>query len=114
MENNESIILITGDRMGSGSDELGKILIKSFISSLTELPLPPNAVIFVNSGVQLAAEGSNVIADLQALSGKGTKILSCGTCVNYYSLGEKLAVGEITNMPTITGYLTSTARLVTL
>jgi len=44
MDKNESVILITCDRIGSGSEELGKILIKSFINSLTELPVPPKTI----------------------------------------------------------------------
>ena len=107
-------VLITSDRLGNGSDELGRILIKGFLFSLTELSVPPKAVIFINSGVHLATEGSNTIADLQVLSGKGTKILVCGTCLNYYKLTDKLAAGEVTNMMEIAGLLTSAAKLVTL
>ena len=109
-----AVVLISSDRMGQGEDELGRILIKGFIFSLTELPVPPKAVIFINSGVRLAIEGSNTLADLQTLTGKGVKILACGTCLNYYSLTDKLAVGEVTNMMEIAGLLTSSAKLVTL
>ncbi|MCL2139562.1 MAG: sulfurtransferase-like selenium metabolism protein YedF [Treponema sp.] len=112
MDRNESVILISSDRIGSGSDELGKILIKSFIYSLTELPVPPKTIIFMNSGVKLVTEGSNTIEDLEILSGKGTSILACGTCVNYYSI--KLGVGEITNMVSIAGFLNSAERVITL
>ena len=112
--NKGTTILITSDRMGNGSDELGRILIKGFLFSLTGLPVSPKAVIFINSGVHLAAEGSNTIQDLQTLCGKGTKVLACGTCLNYYSLTEKLAVGEVVDMFTIVGYLTTAANLITL
>ena len=107
-------IFISTDRLGSGNDELGKILMKGFVFSLTELPVVPRAVIFINSGVHLAAEGSNTVADLQTLCGKGTTILACGTCLNYYALTEKLAVGEVVDMFTIAGYLTTAEKLVTL
>lgn len=107
-------ILISKNHMGEGSEELGKILIKGFIFSLTELPVPPKAVIFVNSGVYLSTKGSNTLADLQILADKGTEIRSCGTCLNYYSLTEQLEVGEIADMFAIAGYLNSAQNTITL
>ena len=108
------IVLITGDQIGAGCEELGKILIKGFLFSLSELSVPPTAIIFMNSGVRLAVEGSNAVEDLRTLVKKGTKVLACGTCLNYYKLTEKLSVGEVTDMFSITGYLVSAARLITL
>ena len=107
-------VLITKDMMGDGSEELGRILIKGFIFSLTELPVLPKAVIFLNSGVRLAVEGSNTLADLQKLSDAGATVLACGTCLNYYGLTEKLAVGEVTDMFGITGHLAAPGKLITL
>ena len=109
-----AIVLISSEKLGSGSDELGKILMKGFLFSLTELPLPPRVVIFINSGVHLAAEGSNTLADLQTLCGKGSKVLACGTCLNYYALTEKLAVGEVVDMFTIAGFVTTAEKLISL
>ena len=107
-----TVVFISADIMGRGSDELGRILLKGFIFSLTELPVPPGAVIFINSGVHLCIKGSNTLEDLRVLSGKGSKILACGTCLNYYALTDKLAAGEITDMYTITSYLSSAGRLI--
>jgi len=95
-------VVIGRDTMGKGAEELGKILIKGFIYSLTELPMPPKYVIFFNSGVYLTSTEANTIDDLKKLEEKGTQILTCGTCVNYYELQDKLAVGEIVNMYEIT------------
>lgn len=107
-------VLITADQMGRGSEELGKILIKGFVFSLTELAVPPTAVIFLNSGVKLATEGSNVVEDLHTLFVKGSKIISCGTCLNYYALTDKLAAGESSDMFGITGYLDSAVKVITI
>ena len=35
------------------------------------------------------------------MADNGVKIISCGTCLDFYGLKEKLAVGEISNMYTI-------------
>jgi len=115
MPSNEGVtVLITSNQIGRGNEELGKILIKGFLFSMTELPVPPKAVIFMNSGVHLVAEGSNTVEDLRTLSAKGTKVLSCGTCLNFYSLMDKVAVGEVTDMFGIVSLLSSAARLITL
>ncbi|MCL2146986.1 MAG: sulfurtransferase-like selenium metabolism protein YedF, partial [Synergistaceae bacterium] len=100
--------------MGDGAEELGKILIKGFIYSLTELPAPPEYVIFLNSGAFLTSDGSNTIDDLKKLENKGAKILTCGTCVNFYGLQDKLAIGTITNMYGITEIMVSTGAVINI
>ena len=56
---------------------------------------------FFNSGVKLTTEGSPCLDDLEKLQDNGVEIISCGTCLDYYGLKEKLKVGEISNMYTI-------------
>ena len=93
--------LITQDTLGHGSRELGAILMKSFFYTLSEFMPLPRALLFINSGVQLTVEGSPVLPSLQALAAKGVNIQSCGTCLDYYHLPDKVVVGGITNMYTI-------------
>ena len=107
-------VVISKNKMGDGAEELGKILIKGFIYSLTELPVPPESVIFLNSGAYLTSEGANVIDDLKKLEEKGTKILTCGTCVNYYKLHDKPAVGTIVNMYDITEKMAAAASVINI
>lgn len=108
------VVAISKNVMGDGAEELGKILIKGFIYSLTELATPPHAVIFFNSGVDLAVEGANTIDDLKTLERKGVTILSCGTCLNYYELQEKLAVGQVANMYEITQTMASATNTINI
>jgi len=114
MSSDNFVVAISADTMGNGSEELGKILVKAFIYSLTELPVPPDVLVFFNSGVHLTSNESNTIDDLKALEEKGTKMLICGTCVNYYGLQEKLAVGTISNMNEITQMMADAARLINI
>jgi len=107
-------ITIGSDQMGNGSIDLGKILIKSFIYSLTELAIPPSHIIFFNSGVHLTSNTSNTLDILESLKEKGTSILSCGTCLNYYNLTEKLAIGEVANMYEITEILSQADKIINL
>ena len=93
-----TVVVLSSNQMGNGSEELGQILMKGFIFALTELDELPSTVLLYNSGVKLSTEGSNSIEDLKTLQAQGVEILSCGTCLNYYELTEKLQVGEVTNM----------------
>lgn len=94
----DTVVVLASDQMGSGDAELGRILMKSFVYALSELDQPPAKVLLYNSGVKLAAEGADTLADLRKLAERGVEILSCGTCLNYYGLTEQLGVGSVTNM----------------
>ena len=91
-------IAIGSDKMGVGGEELGKILIKSFIYTVKETTPWPTTIVLFNSGVYLTCEGSEVLDDLKALADEGVEIISCGTCLDYYNIKDKLKVGEIGNM----------------
>ncbi len=68
---------------------------------LTEVEPYPKALLFLNSGVNLTVTDSPVIEHLRVLESKGVEILSCGTCLDYFNLKDKLGVGGVTNMYTI-------------
>ncbi len=92
------VVAVGGDHMGRGSEELGKILIKGFIFALSQRETPPAAVLFFNSGVRLVLDGANTVEDVRALVDKGSRVLVCGTCVEYYRCRETIAAGEIVTM----------------
>ena len=92
------VVAIGANKMGEGNDELGQALIKAFVFALTQQDELPGTVIFYNGGVNLSCEGSPVLEDLQKLVAEGVSVISCGTCLNFYGLKDKLAVGEVSNM----------------
>jgi selenium metabolism protein YedF len=108
------IFLITADQLGISAEEPGKKLIQTFLYSLAQLPKAPEFILLLNTGVKLAAEGSEVLDNLKTLAEHGTDIRSCGQCLNYSGLTEKLAVGKITNMMEVVELLTSSRRTVTI
>ena len=71
---------------------------KSFFHALNESSVLPREIFFVNSAVRLTCQGSPVLAKLEELKEKGVQIFSCGTCLDFYHLNDKLAIGEVTNM----------------
>jgi selenium metabolism protein YedF len=108
------IFLITGDQIGISAEEPGKKLMQTFLYSLAQLPKAPEIILLINAGVKLAAQGSEALDNLKTIAEHGADIRSCGQCLTYYGLTEKLAVGKITNMMEIVEFLTSSRRTVTI
>ena len=98
-------IFIAKDAIGSGSEELGRKLMKAFLYTLTQLENKPACLLFMNSGVKLCVDGNDSLPNLQTLQRNGTDILVCGTCLDYFNISDKLQVGKISNMYDIAGHL---------
>ena len=96
-----TVVAVSSDKMGSGNDELGKVLMKGFLFAVTQLDELPKTMLFYNGGATLTTEGSDSLEDLKSLEAQGVEIMTCGTCLDYYGLKEKLAVGTVTNMYSI-------------
>lgn len=111
---NDCVMLITSNRFGSGPEEFGGLLMKNFIHSLLEATNQPSRMIFLNSGIFLTTEGSDVLESLEKLSGLGVEILSCGLCLDFFGRKEKLKVGGTTNMLAITEDLIGVKRVIRL
>jgi selenium metabolism protein YedF len=108
------VVLIPCDSMGRGDDELGSILIRSFLHTLNEVEPLPDTMIFLNAGVKLTVEGSPVLEDLAGLERRGVEILACGTCLGHFRIKEKIAVGEVSNMYSIAETLLGAQKVVAL
>lgn len=68
---------------------------------MTQLDTLPKTMLFYNGGATLTTEGSDSLEDLKSLEARGVEIMTCGTCLDYYGLKDKLAVGTVTNMYSI-------------
>jgi len=107
-------IFISSNKMGKGNDELGEILMKGFIYTLTESKPYPKSILLVNSGVKLSTENYDTVQNLKILEESGVEILSCGTCLDYYGLKESLKVGSITNMYTIVDIMKNSSQTISI
>ncbi len=105
-------VAIDSEEMGKGDSELGEALMKGFIYALTQAEELPATILFYNSGAKLVVEGAKTLEDLQYLEGQGVQILTCGMCLNFYKIEDKLAVGNVTNMYEIVDKLTKSAHIV--
>ena len=106
------VVYINSHLLGIGDEALGSFLMKAFLKTLMDLERRPDRLILINSGVQLASEDSKVLETLMVLSEKGVEIVSCGTCIDFYGLKDKMKVGAISNMYDILQSLLEADRVI--
>lgn len=106
------LVVLSADHMGEGAEELGKILLKSFLYALTQQDELPDTILCYNGGAKLTCEGSESLEDLKDLAARGVEILTCGTCLNFYGITEKLQIGSVTNMYDIVERMSSADRVI--
>ena len=106
------VVQVTGDTMGTGDNELGALLMRSFLKTQAQLERRPDTIVFYNRGVTLCCEGSPLLDDLRALEDAGVEIIACGTCLNFFELVDRLAVGRVTDMLEIAGRLAGAGSIV--
>lgn len=93
-----NVYLITAGTVGLGNEELGAILMRSLIKNLVTAETRPSALVLMNDGVKLACVGSELLEDLRQLAERGTEVLCCGTCLDFFKLKDKLAAGSVGGM----------------
>lgn len=107
-------IVVGQNKLGNGDDKLGEILIKGYIFALSESDIIPTDMLFLNSGVKLAVEESAVLEGLKKLADKNVKIQVCGTCLDFYGLKDKIAIGEISNMYSIVETMNESDKVINI
>lgn len=106
------VVFVASRLFGVGEEELGRILMRAFVKTLKDIEPRPAQAVFANSGVFLTTEGSDLIDDLRELERLGVEVISCGTCLDYYKLVDRLRVGRSTNMYEIASALAGADRVV--
>jgi len=109
-----TVLLVSSSTLGRGDDELGNVLMRSFIHTLGESDIKPHKIIFMNSGVKLVAQGSEVIDDLRALEKESVEILACGTCLGHFGLKDAVKAGRISNMYEIAMALMKATKVISI
>ena len=69
-------------------------------------------MIFYNGGAKITCEGSDSLEDLKNLESQGVEIVTCGTCLDYYGMKDKLAAGTVTNMYDIVESMKKAGKIV--
>ena len=106
------VIVISSDKMGEGNEVLGHKLLKAFIFAITKQDKLPKTMLFYNMGAHMTCEGSEVLEDLKLLESEGVEIMTCGTCLDFYGIKEKLCVGTVTNMYDIAETMEKASKII--
>ncbi|MCX6065461.1 MAG: DsrE family protein [Chloroflexi bacterium] len=109
-----SVILITNDGMGQADIPLQHTLIGKYLELLLAGGDLPAALCFYTNGVKLVVEGSPVLAQLTALEQKGTRLVVCSTCLNYFGLTGATKVGIVGGMGDILTAQAQADKVITL
>lgn len=112
--NGERVLLITSDQLGSGPEDLGRLLMKNFIHTLLETEPQPDRMLFLNSGVLLAVHGAETVEALVKLEERGVELFACGLCLDYFHKKDQLAAGSVTNMFSTAETLLGAASIIRL
>jgi selenium metabolism protein YedF len=107
-----TVVLVTSDQFGQGDPQLGQVLMKNFLFTLTEGDAAPDLMLFVNGGARLTVAGSEVLEPLRQLMDRGTDIATCGLCLEFFHLKEELAVGRVSNMLETVNALQGAGRVI--
>lgn len=110
----EKIIIINDESFGKGDEALGKRLMGAFLRKIWASPVKPETIILYNSGVKLAARGSEVLDAMNGLHEAGIDILACGTCIDHFNLRDDLIAARVSNMEEIVGYMMNNERVLTI
>lgn len=108
------VVYVSSETLGRGDEGLGAVLMRAYLDTLAQFAKEISHVIFINSGVKLAVEGSPVLEQIQALERMGAQVLCCGTCLNHFKLAQKLQVGSVSNMLAILEVLSKAQRVMNL
>jgi len=106
------VIVFSSDKMGEGEEELGRMLMINFIKAIKDLDVLPKKLVFYNNGVKLGASDSVLCDHLKEIETMGVGLLFCGTCVNFYSLQDKIKIGTLSNMFEIAQVMASAGNVV--
>ena len=106
------LVVLSANTMGAGDAKLGTSLMKAFVFALTKQDQLPDTILCYNTGACLTCEGADTLEDLKLLESEGVTVLTCGTCLDFYGLKEKLAVGGVTNMYDILERMENAAQII--
>lgn len=110
----EWVLFVGRNVLGEGDPALGASLIKMFFYTLLQSGDLPAKIMLVNNGVKLATIDEQVVEHLKEIEAKGTKIMVCGACLNFYGLAEQLKAGGVSNMYDILSSMQASPKVITL
>ena len=112
--NDQTVLVFSRNGLGHAPEDLQQKLAAKFLQLNLDANTLPAKILFYTDGVKLACDGSPVIDTLRALKERGVELILCSTCLDYFSLREKVAVGIVGGMPDIIEAMNSAGKVISL
>lgn len=96
-----TVLVFSANGMGSAPQELQHLLADKFLRLLLDGGALPAKILFYTDGVKLACQGSPLLESLRQMQEGGVELILCSTCLDYFGLRERVAVGIIGSMADI-------------
>jgi selenium metabolism protein YedF len=109
-----TVVVLGSANIGRGDDTLGAVLTRNFLRMLRDNEPRPATLIFINTGVRLTTEGTPVLEEMLELEKLGVELLSCGTCLDFFNIREKLIAGRASNMGEIYAQLGAAGKVISM
>ena len=112
-----TVVLVTREGLGSvgGADaKFGIEMFDRFLHTLEGRTDRPRAMCFYTDGVKLVRKDSPVVMSLKLIEGLGTRLVVCKTCLEYFGLKDRVAVGTVGGMNDIVKLLMEADHVVTI
>lgn len=107
-----TFLYLNSDQMGRGNEELGRKLLGIFLEKLADSDVTVDVIGCVNNGIHLTTKGSPVIDSLRKLQEKGTRIATCGTCLDFHQKRNELIIGEVGTMDQTVQIMATADRII--
>ena len=112
--NSQTVLVFTRNGLGQAPEDLQGKLTQKFLSLIYESGMLPAKILFYTDGVKLACAGSPIIELLKQIELEGVELVLCKTCLDYYDLQGKVAVGIVGGMPDIIEAMEKAGKVISL
>lgn len=110
----DAVVVIANAGLGHAEPALSQRMLGTWLRTVAELRMRPRALALYTAGVAMVADDSPVLSELRALAQVGVPVIACRTCLEFYALLDRVAVGEVGNMAQIVELQAGAAKVVTL
>ena len=107
-------LFIGNEGIGQGDPVLGASLLKMCLYTLTQGEDLPDYILMMNGGVKAAVEHEQAIEHLKELEARGTTVLVCGACLNFFGMTDDLKAGTLSNMYDILTAMQNVDKVISL
>ena len=113
----KAVFIVTRTGLGitaDGDAAFGSDMLDKLFHTLESPAHRPHAICFYTEGAKVTCAGSPHLVGLKLLEGLGVQLITCQTCLDYYGLTDRLAVGQMGGMVDIVTLMTDADRVVTV